>query len=88
MQSNFQRDEVRIGLPPAGQRGLIAIDDYLGGTGPGVVLGRHGEAVGAGGEDGQVFSGFHRGKPAVLGQKIGAFADGTHHVHDNLLHVL
>src|SRR5690606_35261790 len=60
-------DEVEVSL----------VHQDLGGEVAGVVAAGHGEAVGAGAEEGQVFAFADFLEPALLGEAVAAFADGA-----------
>src|SRR5687767_12240420 len=57
-----------------------AADQDLGGARPGVVVGGHREAVGAGGADAEQLAALEQRQLAVAGEEVAALADRTDHI--------
>src|SRR5438094_25999 len=76
----FRGDQIFISLAAADDSIRIAVHQDFGDARAVVVVAAHGEAVGAGGENGEQIAARHGGKPARLGQVVARFADRAYDI--------
>ena len=76
----FQSDQIFITFATTGQDDFVAVNQNFRRTRSGVIVRRHGEAVGASRKNGKQFPRRNSRQFAVPGQEIAGLADGTDHI--------